>query len=390
MDPSRTLAILSLAPNRNPKINSYSSKDKKLDDKLEYVPRPNNLKINPQLASLVSIKTNKALGKKLEGFTPKQIAYLKKISNPFSNLGKSIFINDGAVKIANIDGVLNFTNSKKGDLGILPSTLQKRYKYMVLGDSSGSIAQYIQYRKKFTLGYGMSILVPQREEEMKSLHEVIETKGVNIYYREWGDKEFGGDGTGNLYINTPALAQKMKTYHDGVNLVIGVADMSNTKNKEEDTFRLLLNQIYGAVAALKEGGNAVIKCFDITKNITAQLIYIYSLCFEEFYIIKPVSSSPISTERYLVGLRLRNDTLAKSEFLDKVSADYSKYSSGPTNLIDGLPDSFVKYIKQTNTYIYARANEVLRVMYKQSINYQKIKTEYNISRLYMAWDIPSH
>ena len=59
-------------------------------------------------------------------------------------------------------------------------------------------------------------------------------------------------------------------------------------------------EIYLALICLKEGGTYILKIFDIFNLNTIQLIYILSICFEEIFFIKPKTSRPSNSEKYVV------------------------------------------------------------------------------------------
>lgn len=91
-----------------------------------------------------------------------------------------------------------------------------------------------------------------------------------------------------------------------VHLVLadGGIDVSGREEEQELlSQRLLLAQALLALDSLDQGGDFVLKLFDVTTLATASLILMLSLCFEEFTIFKPNTSRAINSERYLV---LRN------------------------------------------------------------------------------------
>jgi cap1 methyltransferase len=138
----------------------------------------------------------------------------------------------------------------------------------------------------------------------------------------------GPDGTGDLFLNYEFLINFILSKHpDGLDLAVadGGADVSETDmpqnltDKEKKKLmkmnyrrheylhtRLILVQMYVAVKTLKEGCHTFIKIFDAVNPLTAQMFYLFSLCFEKIVIFKPLSSRPANAERYLLGLEKKN------------------------------------------------------------------------------------
>ena len=80
----------------------------------------------------------------------------------------------------------------------------------------------------------------------------------------------------------------------------GIDIMGDYNNQERDSFELIYAEIYLTLICLKEGGSFILKIFDIFYLNTIQLLYILSLCFEEIIFIKPKTSRPSNSEKYIV------------------------------------------------------------------------------------------
>lgn len=91
-----------------------------------------------------------------------------------------------------------------------------------------------------------------------------------------------------------------------VQLVLADGGIDVTGHEEEQELlsqRLLLAQALLALDTLDQGGDFIVKLFDVTTLATTSLVLSLALCFEEFIIFKPSTSRAINSERYLV---LRN------------------------------------------------------------------------------------
>ena len=82
--------------------------------------------------------------------------------------------------------------------------------------------------------------------------------------------------------------------------------------------KLLLCETYLIIKLQKNHGNSVIKCFDLFNDDSIRIIYILSLFYDSISIIKPLSSRPANSEKYLLcesfnesNLSINNDVIEK-------------------------------------------------------------------------------
>ena len=68
---------------------------------------------------------------------------------------------------------------------------------------------------------------------------------------------------------------------------------------------LLLCQIIGMLGTLRTGGNFVVKVFYFSTLYSEEIFVFLSLIFDEISVTKPVTSRPISAEKFIVGLGLK-------------------------------------------------------------------------------------
>ena len=111
----------------------------------------------------------------------------------------------------------------------------------------------------------------------------------------------GEDETGNIY-NFKNITNFIKNIKKS-DLVTsdGGFDYSKSYNdQEKDTYKLLYNEIFLAINIQKEGGNFVIKFFDLFDNRTRILLYILYEQYDEINIFKPTMSRESNSEKYIV------------------------------------------------------------------------------------------
>jgi hypothetical protein len=117
----------------------------------------------------------------------------------------------------------------------------------------------------------------------------------------------GADGTGNiLHLENQEtfLATVRAEFPEGVHFYSadGGFDFSSDYNAQEDTVvPLLLAEALLGIQCLAPGGCLVLKCFDTTERFTLDLLWLLTLCFREWHLLKPHTSRAGNAERYFVG-----------------------------------------------------------------------------------------
>jgi 23S rRNA U2552 (ribose-2'-O)-methylase RlmE/FtsJ len=121
----------------------------------------------------------------------------------------------------------------------------------------------------------------------------------------------GKDGTGDLY-NIDNIYDIMNHVKTKATIITadGGFDFSNDFNQQESmSFPLLYCQSLAALLCQKKGGVFILKCFDTYQTKTLQLLYILHKCYKNIYFVKPHTSRPANSEKYLVCV----------DFLDNIS-----------------------------------------------------------------------
>lgn len=114
---------------------------------------------------------------------------------------------------------------------------------------------------------------------------------------------FGADGTGNLY-NVDNIDYLQDTLGcnsiDFITADGGFDFSSDFNNQEEMSLHLLTCEVYAALRMQNVGGTFIIKVFDLFSLYTLNLINILSNCYTDVKIVKPLTSRPANSEKYLV------------------------------------------------------------------------------------------
>lgn len=125
------------------------------------------------------------------------------------------------------------------------------------------------------------------------------------------------DESGDLYdINeVNKLITKIGKHNCNLITADGGFDFSNNYNhQEKDFMNLFISEAYIMLNLLKNNGNGIIKIYDIYSKNSIKIMYIISLFFEKIYIIKPLTSRPANSEKYILCYRYKNFSESKIYF----------------------------------------------------------------------------
>jgi 23S rRNA U2552 (ribose-2'-O)-methylase RlmE/FtsJ len=113
---------------------------------------------------------------------------------------------------------------------------------------------------------------------------------------------YGEDGTGNLY-KIENIRNFSQFIGKKVDIVSGDAgfDFSNDfDNQEKQSSQIIFCEIVTALYIQKVGGTFICKLFDTYTNISIQFINLLSFFYEELYFVKPNTSRPANSEKYII------------------------------------------------------------------------------------------
>jgi len=204
----------------------------------------------------------------------------------------------------------------------------------------------------------------------------ISLKATNKNIPEWKYQDkisicYGSDNTGDLYKkhNLDYLNKNLPKMH--FITADGGFDFSYDFNaQEESSIHLILCEIYAALTMQLDGGCFILKIYDIFHEYTIKLITLLKYFYKDIYIVKPLTSRPANSEKYLIciGFRMGEQGLQGSpiEKLGQLISNYTprnvqlffdtiKYSNHILHNIVSYNVYYtfrqVYYIEQTITYI---------------------------------------
>lgn len=129
---------------------------------------------------------------------------------------------------------------------------------------------------------------------------------------------YGKDGSGDIFnfeniiyfINYVGKNKSNFITADG-----GFDFSSDFNNQEEQSLLLLLCEVYIALNLQKKNGIFLLKIYDCFNENTIKLIQILNLYYKNIYFIKPLTSRPANSERYLLCCNfndIHNDNILKN------------------------------------------------------------------------------
>ncbi|GBB83865.1 hypothetical protein RclHR1_10520003 [Rhizophagus clarus] len=240
----------------------------------------------------------------IEGISHEKFTEARQKSNPYEKVGNSIFMNRAAVKLACLDSLVGFASVKRYD-----PVKELVFWFADLCGGPGGFTEYLLWRKhswwrEKVLGWGITLKSGQDFEFNRFHRETMPIKCFKPYY--------GADGTGDLYkeenIIDFARIIKAGTKGDGVDLVTadGGFDVRGKEQYQEILLKqLILCQVVTMFMTLRKDGDFVLKLFDIFTPFTGGIVWILYRHFEKICIIKPLSSRPANSERYIICQKLR-------------------------------------------------------------------------------------
>ena len=178
------------------------------------------------------------------------------------------------------------------------------------------------------------------------------------------DAYYGVKEDGNVFDpeNIESLQRYVLSQTHGTGVHFLMADggfyVEEKNNQEIKSKQLYLCQCLTALSLLREEGSFVVKLFDIFTRFSVGLVYLMYKCFKHICIIKPNTSRPANSERYLVcKYKLPNTDTIRSHLFDINQEMYNNPNSDADTLelvpIEILAEDrdFFRYIYESNNRI---------------------------------------
>ena len=316
-------------------------------------------------------------------------------SNPYEDIGSGgYFVNRSAMKLATLDELLHLLPTSSTS----PGEPSPPFTFVDVCGGPGGFTEYILTRLggRECRGWGVTARALERgchwqldgvagvHDSWPSRQSAHDREHVNDIGRGGEGTRFtllwGPDGSGNVYnpdvIDAVVSAVKQDdggTHVAGVDLVVADGGFSGARDRVDQAdvmYRLVVCQVLIGLRTLKLGGTLVVKLFDTHTAHMAALLFQLSRLFQRIAIVKPLTSRPASSERYLVcsglsvhasdvvlstlsGVNAALGAATTSEHSDFVLPDSSHYIVSPAVVV--LHDDFVLWLTRTNNrYVIVR------------------------------------
>ena len=221
-------------------------------------------------------------------------------------------------------------------------------------------------------GFAEAFVKYRSQTHTHDTYHGISLKSVNKNIPEWKYQQkvnicYGQDGTGDLYKLNNLDYLKHNLPKMNIITADGGFDFSSDFNGQEElSLRLILCEIYAALNTQAESGNFILKIYDVFHEYTLKTIMLLKQFYQDIYILKPLSSRPANSEKYLVCTGFRgNDPVVSerlgvliSKYNDTTLAEFFKTISNDVNVLHNIVSNNayhtlrqVFYIEQTIQYI---------------------------------------
>lgn len=231
----------------------------------------------------------------------------------------------------------------------------------------------------------MEAIVNYRKEEYSDKLFGITLESTNKYIPGWNIKGDNVDVSyGNIY------EEKDITDYVGKIMAAGGADLITAdggfdysidfNNQEQQSYRIIYAELTCGLMMQKLGGTLICKIFDTFTEFTVKLMYLLYCLYDKIYIVKPKTSRPANSEKYVLAMGFKG---IERDLLESMKRILFNWSDEIVNL-DGIvvAKEFVKalddynrdYVKNQiyylNSIIDLIENKPTKMMYRNIIKRQ--------------------
>ena len=226
------------------------------------------------------------------------------------------------------------------DFQIFESNTEYKTAHIAEGPG-GFIECLVDYFKKYSINYSEihGITLKSHEKKIpcwKLSKSFISTNKIKLFQKN----------NGNLY-NIYNIIEFIESVGEGTcNFITGDGGFdfsADFNNQEQQSYGLMISQVYTALCLQKTNGYFILKVFDIFSIETIKIISLCASCYEEFFIIKPNTSRPANSEKYILFSKFKEaNDLVKNVLQSLIKGDSSN------NLHDNFT-SIIKLLTKFNT-----------------------------------------
>lgn len=230
-----------------------------------------------------------------------------------------------------------------------------------IAEGPGGFIEAIQHMRKdmrvYDVYYGMTLNSPNANTPgwKKSYHVLNRGDAGNFHIVN------GADNTGDV-TKSANFRYCIEHHARAFDLVTadGGFDFTTDFNKQEvSALRLIISEVFTALAVQKPGGYLVLKIYDVFMKTTVEIIYLLCSMYESVFMCKPNMSRTANSEKYIVckGLLRTPD----DEILAKFGEIIEKMEASPDYVVESILNVEIDHL------FYTKMNEVCSVIGQQQL-----------------------
>lgn len=302
--------------------------------------------------------------------------------NPYDELGTRGLGNRAGMKLANLDADFKLS----GIYNLVIGSDAEEFFFADIAGGPGSFSRYLQIRRPNSVGFGIT-LPGKLDWDYSIVRKYNDSLRVRPDFRAF----YGDDGSGDLNKYAKEFSVWVKgQVPGGVHLVVcdGGLELPVGANKEIVFTRLFVSEIFCGLMSLAEGGNFLIKIFETATEAMAGVVYVLSMCFEQLYIVKPITSRPTNSERYIIGLQRRGGIDPYVRIFNEI---YTKFDADRfLTHITSVPGSFTQKLTDINNYVLNQQLSSIANVVRLKAGQDITLPQKRIDRVLAAWALPDN
>lgn len=224
------------------------------------------------------------------------------------------FMNRAAIKIANLDSMFDW-----GLCQLTDANRQRADELLYFVDvfgGPGGCSEYVLWRNGGWNAKGFGFSTKGDYEFRPEMFRAGAPESLDPFY--------GHNDCGNIFDpdNIRGFIEYVlaQTEDIGAHLIMCDGGFYVKNNGQEIISKqLYLCLVLLAVNVIRPGGNAILKVFDLYTPFSVGLVYILSKSYEKVSIVKPASSRPANSERYLICQNRLNRDKIFGEYLVSIN-----------------------------------------------------------------------
>jgi len=341
---------------------------------------------------------------KFNGVNREIFSSARERANPYETIKSHIFMNRAAVKMAEIDHMLALFEL------MCPALLQDdgTLYFADVCAGPGGFSEYVMWRawqlseqvagqnSKHHLRHAECFGFTLAGKDSFNLAKFNDLAPNNTF---WDLSETAGDGSGSVYVepNLRAVEQAvlLRTNNQRVSLYMadGGFSVEGDENLQEVKLQqLILCQFLAGLLLLRPGGVFLCKIFDVFTPFTAGLLHFLYCSFDQFALIKPVTSRPANSERYVVCIGLKEERPAVIDHMFEINKLMNQNKDVREVMsFDKMCPRFLEYVRSSNKKIASGQVVGLKelVMYIEDRNLPPRDQEQVRNKCLRMWNLPA-